>query len=194
MIASAFSWLTAPKNPYPTTILWLCGLVLAVTSISAAAQQSIALSRLNSHPEGLRQIRRQLGGPVSLRSSTDRGEVVGRNVAWKPSLLQVYVWQVPVMMLNFSILMFLAGLGWSVWDAALKKGPTWEEDIKVYELFPVMVYHWIRNLTDAKCYRSQWRAPWLEPLRRSIMSCPWCAFTIERSSSRIEERDQKLVE
>jgi len=51
---------------------------------------------------------------------------------WKPSLLQVYIWQIPVMMLNFSVIMFLSGLGISVWSAAMNMGLNWEgPEIKV---------------------------------------------------------------
>ena len=44
---------------------------------------------------------------------------------WHPSYIQVYVWQVPVMLLNFSILAFLTGLAFLVWDAVVAHGFSW---------------------------------------------------------------------
>lgn len=40
--------------------LWYSSLLLAVTATSAATQQIVALSRLSSHPDGLKRIRYML--------------------------------------------------------------------------------------------------------------------------------------
>ncbi len=120
-MTSALTWPVLagidPSDRATVSAIWYGALLLALGSIATAAQQAVALSRLSSHPEGLRQIREVLG----------RRKVDGR---WRPSKVQLVVWQTPVSMLNASIVMFVVGFGVLVW-ASVEWGWAWD-DVKVF--------------------------------------------------------------
>ena len=67
-------------------------------------QQSVSLSRISSYNNYASRIRDLLGEKL-LPEDNDRGEI------WVPRILQLYVWQTPIMLLNFGILVFVVGLG-----------------------------------------------------------------------------------
>jgi hypothetical protein len=119
VIAASFTWPVLAQLSHSTqsTVLaiWYSALVLALTAIAASAQQSVALTRLGSHPEGLDKIRKLLGRHIDGK--------------WKPSNLQLIVWQAPLSLLNFSVVMFTVGLGILVWSSV---SPAWiGDDVKV---------------------------------------------------------------
>lgn len=80
---------------------------MALTSITTSTQQSVLLHRMGSHKEGLDRLQ------DLLRS---RNAVAG--VPAKPRPMQLYVWQIPVILLNLSILLFLTGLATQVFAMA----------------------------------------------------------------------------
>ncbi|KAF2106267.1 hypothetical protein BDV96DRAFT_694247 [Lophiotrema nucula] len=110
VVASSFSWpyLGRLASSHQSTVLavWYSALVLALTSIATSAQQAVALTRLTSHPDGLRKIRELLGRPVD-----------GGNPKWRPSKLQLICWQAPLSLLNTSVIMFTVGLIVLVWKS-----------------------------------------------------------------------------
>jgi hypothetical protein len=122
VITSAFSWFNAPLCPWATKSVWYSGLTLAMCSISLATQQSIALHRIGGHSEALQRIRSIL----SIRDGSMQP---------KPRRSQLYIWQVPIMLLNISILLFLVGLAILVWNAALGvKSVVWTDEAKAGNL------------------------------------------------------------
>jgi hypothetical protein len=72
-------------------------------------QQSVALNRLSSYQDCPLRIRSLLGQKLVSKDS-DRSET------WIPRKLQLYVWQTPIMLLNFGILAFVFGLGIMVFE------------------------------------------------------------------------------
>jgi len=60
------------------------------------------LSRLSSYQDGLRRLRAVLGKELPAAGKASQ--------TWAVRWVQLYVWQVPVMLLNFSIVLFLVGL------------------------------------------------------------------------------------
>lgn len=49
------------------------------------------------------------------------------NDRWKPGRFVVYIWQVPVMLLRFGIIIFLVGLMFLLWNRAQQT----KDDLKV---------------------------------------------------------------
>lgn len=87
---------------------------MVLTAISTATMQTVVLNRLISHPDGLNNIRAVLSGqPVASAVATKQVQ---------PKRLQVYVWQIPLKLLNSSIYLFLIGLLALVWEAAARSG------------------------------------------------------------------------
>ena len=112
--ASAFTWPTLPPTLWPVYALWYSSLTLSLTSISAATQQAVALYRLSSVPNNLLQIRRLLGD----ETSTNAGHV-------EPRLWQLYIWQIPLLLLNTGIYAFVIGLAVLLWSAAKSMSYVW---------------------------------------------------------------------
>jgi len=98
--------------------------MFAVASIATATQQTITLHRFRNHPG---QVRRVLGQDENVHSASHSMGI------------RVFVWQIPVMMLRFSIYSYLAGLLIFLWHAALvgKEGEGgWDyRDFKVAVIF-----------------------------------------------------------
>lgn len=69
-----------------------------LTSISLAMQQSLAMNRLCCYLDRWKRIRLMLGKPKDAQGIS------------KPRWTQLYVWQVPIMLLNIGLILFLAGL------------------------------------------------------------------------------------
>ncbi|KAF2118060.1 hypothetical protein BDV96DRAFT_685665 [Lophiotrema nucula] len=94
--ASANGWQTVGTIfPYVLGI-WYGGLILVLCSISLAAHQSIALYRLTASDDGLDFVCMMLG--------YDGTELP------TPSRIQEFAWQMPVMLLNISIQLFVLGM------------------------------------------------------------------------------------
>ncbi|EUC44639.1 hypothetical protein COCMIDRAFT_76143, partial [Bipolaris oryzae ATCC 44560] len=114
VVSSAFSWPTINDAPWTAKALLYSALILSLTSISIGTQQSIALYRIGGHEDGLETLQALLKSPR------------GKNA----SKLQLYIWQVPVMMLNIAILVFLIGLMVLIWARAAEQ-PSWDQDMRV---------------------------------------------------------------
>lgn len=120
LFASAFTWPLMQISAYSTQGCWFGGLMLIISSITIATQQSITLHRFSTHVNDLRNLRGLLG-----YQDTPAG-------IWRPRKIQLYVWQMPVMMLRFGIYLFLVGLFLLLWKAARPNGHSWSmPDLKV---------------------------------------------------------------
>lgn len=91
----------------------MSGLIMSIGSLVTAAQQTLSLGQLKTSPDPENQIRDILGQGTINAAGTE---------AWQPTYSGVYILQMPVMMLKLSIILFVAGLGFAVWDASIKKG------------------------------------------------------------------------
>ena len=96
---------------------------MALTSITAATQQAVALYRLIILPNGQAKIREML----SANEAGSMGVVRARHS-------QLYIWQVPLMLLDSSVYLFIAGLRLLLWNATKKRQYQWSaEETKVSE-------------------------------------------------------------
>lgn len=124
-IASAFSWYSVEDDPWTTEACWASAMVLALTAISLASQQTIGLSRLCSCEDGWVKVRHLLG-----KRNPDYGVSLHRHhrharykVKMKTS--QLWMWQTPVMLANIAILLFVIGLMISIFARAVKTRGDW---------------------------------------------------------------------
>lgn len=89
-------------------------------------QQSVALYRLGCYEDGLSRLRAILG--------RENRRADGR-ILWTVRWSQMVVWQMPVMLLNFAILLFISGVIGMLRDRAIKaiEAGGWLEsdDVKV---------------------------------------------------------------
>ena len=97
--------------------VWYSGLALALASIATSTQLAVALSRLGSHPDGLSNIREVLG-------------TQGEDDVWRPSRLQLIIWQAPISLLNASVIFYIVGLVFVV--ASSVSPSSVKHDIKVW--------------------------------------------------------------
>ena len=97
--------------------MFYSALILALVSVVAGSQQSILLHRIGGHSQGFSALRLLLQGKLT-------------NHVMQPSKIQLYVWQLPIMLHNVSVLLFIIGLMILIWDLAAIR-PAWDQDMKV---------------------------------------------------------------
>ena len=123
----------------------MSALLLALTAISLATQQTIGLNRLCSCENGLLKIRHLLGEKNPSYECHSARPYVGRyqksaedRVRMKKS--QLWIWQTPVMLSNFAILLFIIGLMISVFHRAAASRGDWSTGhIQVLPFFIAIV-------------------------------------------------------
>lgn len=120
VVAGAFSWTDILSVPWTTRAVWYSSLFLALVSITTSTQQSILLQRMGSHREGLDRLQNLL-----------RSRDAVADAPAKPRTMQLYVWQIPVNLLNVSVILFLIGLAIQVFAAAFNGLETWTDEKKV---------------------------------------------------------------
>lgn len=92
IVTAALSWQDSTTIHWVTHGLWYGSILINVTSIFLATQQSVTLNRLRCYQDCWQRIRRILGtGP-------------------RPHKIQLFVWQAPIMLLNFAAILFVIGL------------------------------------------------------------------------------------
>jgi hypothetical protein len=91
----------------------------------------------------------------------------------EPSKLQVYVWQIPFMLLTISIILFVVGLNIWVFEAATRE-QTWGDDRKVQ--FPSLSFSNILLFFAFICFMSMdaWtdKMPWWDECRSRSFLVP----------------------
>ena len=110
----------------------MSSLVLALTAISLAAQQTIGLNRLRSCENGWLKIRHLLGEapgkedhhPTASHGSDDAKDVSNRT---RIKRSQLWAWQTPIMMSNFAILLFIVGLMIAIFARAAATMGDWSK-------------------------------------------------------------------
>ena len=138
VITTAFSWQQVVQSPWSTTALWYSSLLLNLTAICLATQQTVALHRLSCYSKGLAMIRSMLG---EYQKEPINDETITRSAGrCRPRWLQLYVWQTAIMLLNFSVLLFIVGLVVFIFDQLGRQDggvlERWREnDIKVRKWF-----------------------------------------------------------
>lgn len=95
VVTAALSWQDPTSVHWITRGLWYGSILIDMASICLATQQSVALNRLCCYQDRWEKIRRMLGaGPDHTR----------------PHKIQLFVWQAPIMLLNFGVILFVVGL------------------------------------------------------------------------------------
>ena len=136
-VIGSFQIYSAATDPWSTNAFWVSALLLALTSISIATQQSIGLNRLSSYENGLGKIRLLLGEQNPRFDNIHRATYKGRNekiaeYRFRMRKSQLWIWQTPVMLLNFAILLFIIGLMIAVFSKAVQAHGDWSSgDMKV---------------------------------------------------------------
>ncbi|KAG8531830.1 uncharacterized protein KY384_003466 [Bacidia gigantensis] len=131
-IASAFSWFSVPDDPWSTQACWTSALLLGFTAIAVATQQTIGLARLCSCEDGWLKVRCLLGEKNPFYGSQDKRPYFSHHrmhredrVRMKKS--QLWIWQTPVMLLNFAILLFVVGLMIAIFVRASRTHWDWSK-------------------------------------------------------------------
>lgn len=115
-VATCVTWPNVKSGPIGVLACWYSTLLMSIMSITCAIQQSNALFKLGCRDDGKSQMRK------IMQSSQTTG-------ATRESRLQHFIWQSPIMLLNFSILIFVIGLLILVFSHALLDDDdgTWKE-------------------------------------------------------------------
>jgi hypothetical protein len=113
VVSAAFSWPAIDSSPWTAKAAFYGSLILSLGAVAIGSQQSITLSRLGGQQDGLSELKKLLQNNKS---------TVSRR--------QLYIWQLPVMILNVSILLFLIGLFVVIWNQAVEH-LSWDDDMKV---------------------------------------------------------------
>lgn len=100
IVASVFSWPTIISSPWTAKACFYTTLYLSLFAVTCGFQQNITLVRYGKDAEGVAMLQKLL------RSTN--GKSAGR--------LHLFVWQIPIMLVNFSIMSFLMGLSILIWD------------------------------------------------------------------------------
>ncbi|KAF2629942.1 hypothetical protein BU25DRAFT_307513, partial [Macroventuria anomochaeta] len=118
VVSAAFSWPTISESPWTARAVLYASLILSLSTVASASQQSIALYRYGAHPQGLEMLQEMLASKKRDRPASTA------------SKLQTYVWQMPVMLLNISISLLIVGLFILIWDRAAQV-VDWTDDMKI---------------------------------------------------------------
>ncbi|KAF3906066.1 hypothetical protein ABW21_db0207561 [Orbilia brochopaga] len=118
VVSSAFTWPATTQAPWTVLAAFYGALILSLVAVSTGSQQSIALYRLGESKRALYKLQELLSfttDPAAMRA---------------PTRMQRYLWQIPVMLLNVSVLVFLVGLVILIWARAAVM-PSWDDDMKI---------------------------------------------------------------
>lgn len=107
-VAATFAWKNVEAGPVSTVICWYCALLFSIIAVTAAVQQSNVLYKVTVFPDGCHRVRKLLR---SSRLKCDE--------TYRVDLFAHYIWQTPIMLLNFSIDLFVLGLLIIVFDQPL---------------------------------------------------------------------------
>ncbi|KAF2688106.1 hypothetical protein K458DRAFT_385677 [Lentithecium fluviatile CBS 122367] len=117
------------QSPWPVRTSWYCGIILSLFSLLTAADQTVRLYRISSHRDGHQNLRRLL-------AKSDGGRKVGK---LRPSMGQLYTWQMPVMFLTTATICMIVGMFLHVWSATRHLHEDWwSADSKVALTFTIV--------------------------------------------------------
>lgn len=112
-------------------------------SLALAAQQAIALTRVSNSDGATHKIQHLLGEPLSPEPSIHHHSPKtphppnvesAEPVKWRPLALQLYVWQIPSMLLGWSVMIFVIGL--AIWVfATARTAMGWADEKKIAVFF-----------------------------------------------------------
>ena len=135
VVSAAFSWPTVTESPWTVKAVFYASLALALSTVASASQQSTALYRFGQHSDGLKILHNLLARP---RRQSEGSKVEGSELV--ASKMQLYVWQMPVMLLNISITLLIVGLFILIWDRAAHaaRSSSWSDDLSVSMVYLVL--------------------------------------------------------
>jgi hypothetical protein len=108
--SSIFSWPAIDSAPWTAKALFYASLITALVSVGSGTQQYITLSRIRG--ERLERFQKEVTKNKTAQSH------------------HLYIWQMPIMLLSFSIWYLLIGLLILICDRAAVS-PAWDQDMKV---------------------------------------------------------------
>ena len=122
-VSSCLTWNAVKDSHWSGLALWYSSIILAVACIFTGSQQSLVLPNT--------EILNDLSADEieSMKKSFARPGQYHNN----PSTLILFAWQVPIMLLGYSVVGFFAGLC-SVVLSPLARNPRWGEEAKVRAL------------------------------------------------------------
>jgi hypothetical protein len=125
--------LTTVPMPWLTRAVWYGVLTNNLVAMSIATHQSITLNRISAYRDSTSKIRSILGKRrTKPKQATGTAADEGTREFWDPRWSQLFVWQTPIMLLNFSILFYLAGFIILMAEPIKAIVPSWQNvDIKV---------------------------------------------------------------
>jgi hypothetical protein len=129
VLTSTGSWPNILPNgeasPWSVRTSWYCGIILSLFSILSAADQTVRLHRLSSHRDGLAHLRKLL--------ASGKHNSPSKTGSFRPSLVQIMTWQMPVMFLTTATICMIVGMFLHVWSATthLKRPNLWDDNTKV---------------------------------------------------------------
>ncbi|KAF2233291.1 hypothetical protein EV356DRAFT_213313 [Viridothelium virens] len=114
LISASFSWKLMQDQPTAASSCWYSSLLLSVVAITSALQQSNNLRKITAGTKGNRNLRQLLDRDFSSLAPED-----GRR---KESQALHFVFQTPIMLLNFAIDLYIVGLLILVFGNAVARG------------------------------------------------------------------------
>ncbi|KAL9010569.1 MAG: hypothetical protein Q9173_004512 [Seirophora scorigena] len=120
VISGCFSWYNIDNTTWITRSAWYSGLVLSIASVASSAIHTAAFLRMKCEREITQRFRQALGKRQK------------PNEPWHPHFLMPYVLGGPTLHLKLAVLMFLIGLFYELWRAAVQASLSWHsDDLKV---------------------------------------------------------------
>ncbi|KAL8713654.1 MAG: hypothetical protein Q9225_006720 [Loekoesia sp. 1 TL-2023] len=120
VISSSFSWYNIEDTTWVTRSVWYSGLVLSIASVASSAIHTAAFLRMKCDMNITERFQQALG---------QKQDSLGPR---QPHVLAPYVLGGPTLHLKLAVLMFLVGLFYELWKAAVHTNLSWRsDDLKV---------------------------------------------------------------
>ncbi|KAL8988408.1 MAG: hypothetical protein Q9177_002514 [Variospora cf. flavescens] len=116
VISGSFSWYNIGNTTWVTRSTWYSGLVLSIASVASSALHTAAFLRMKCDRKITKPFRQALGKKQK------------PNQQWQPHVLTPYVLGGPTLHLKLAVLMFLVGLFYELWQAAVRESLSWASD------------------------------------------------------------------
>ncbi|KAI4200260.1 MAG: hypothetical protein LQ346_002416 [Caloplaca aetnensis] len=116
VISSSFDWYNVDSTNWVTKAAWYSGLVLSIASVASSATHTAAFLRVKCDADITERFRKALGGKANSQGQ------------WQPHRLTPYVLGGPTLHLKLAVFMFLVGLFYELWRAAVQASLLWHSD------------------------------------------------------------------